>query len=43
MRGMLEQNNEIINQHWKNKNQQIENIKKMGIDSKNQVKLYYFF
>jgi len=39
MRGMREQNNQIINQHWRSKNLQVENIRKMGIDSKNQVNL----
>ena len=39
MKGMLEQNHQLMNQHWQNKNQQKENIKIMGIDSKNQVKV----
>jgi len=40
---MLEQNHQLMNQHWQNKNQQKENIKIMGIDSKNQVKLFILF
>lgn len=38
MRGMLEQNHQLMNQHWQIKNQQKENIKIMGLDTKNQVK-----
>jgi hypothetical protein len=34
---MLNQNQEEMNKHWSMKNQQRENIKIMGIDSKNQV------
>ena len=37
MRGMLEKNQEEMNKNWHNKNQQKENIRIMGIDSKHQV------
>lgn len=37
MKGMLQQNHNIMNQHWQQRNQQKENIKVMGIDSKHQV------
>jgi hypothetical protein len=39
---MLHKNQEEMNKHWTIKNQQRENIKIMGIDSKNQVNNIYF-
>lgn len=41
MRGMLEKNQEEMNKHWQIKNQHRENIKSMGIDSKQRVIFFY--
>lgn len=37
MRNMLDRNHEEMNKNWYYRNQQRENIKKMGIDSKQKV------
>mgnify|MGYP007059734019 CR=1 FL=1 len=34
---MLQKNQDDMNKNWLNKNQQIQNIRIMGIDSKQQV------
>ena len=41
MRGMLEQNHQQMDQHWKNKNQQRDNIRVLGVDTKNLVIYIY--
>lgn len=40
MRSMLSRNQDEMNKHWYNKNQKIENIKIMGIDSKLKASLF---
>lgn len=41
MKGILQKNQQEMNKHWQDRNKKLEEIRMMGIITKNQVEIFF--